>query len=153
MIGYFVVDSFLSSKKDSAGFEVLVNVHSQTFPEIEAQLYLPPYLRKAQCAIAVNSVLFGIIDDVTGIGFGMFGTDNSDFGYYFDSDIVIKKKLNVVKEIESGVDVLADGISLKNHTHSINAAQFSGTIDPATGAASGTISGSTEPPTASPDEE
>jgi hypothetical protein len=43
-------------------------------------------------------------------------------------------------------DVLAGTISLKNHTHPITAATFTGTIDPVTGSATGSISGNTEKP-------
>ena len=127
---------------------------------IQGVLYLPPYLRQAQSNIDVDCIVVGLLDEVTGLGFAVCGLDDADFQYFFDADIKIKKtlavddattlndKLDVSNDISStSGDVKAGSISLKTHTHPINAAQFTGTIDPATGSATGSISGNTEAPT------
>jgi hypothetical protein len=113
----------------------------------ECLLFLPPYLRESTCGIEAGSHVFGIVDDVTGLGVAVYGVDGADFGYYYNADIQIKKSLTVKDDVKStDGDVLAGAISLKNHTHAITASTFTGTIDPTTGAASGTISGNTEIP-------
>ena len=99
------------------------------------------------------------MDEVSGIGCAMMGIGDADFGYFYDADIQVKKKftvdgatalndkLDVTKDITSANgDVKAGSISLKTHTHSITEAQFTGTINPVTGSADGTISGNTQAP-------
>lgn len=118
MIGYFKIKSFIGST-DSAGVKTKVSVVSQMDEGVKAELYLPPYLRQNQCSIAVNSIVYGVVDDTTGIGFAIYG-ENCDFGYYFDADITIKKSLTVTNDITSTTgDVVATTISLKNHIHQI----------------------------------
>lgn len=156
-LGYWIVDGLDGG--DAQGAAHLAKVHSQMNPAIRGTMYLPPYLRPSQCGIAKDSILFGCIDDVTGKGFAMYGEADADFQYFFDADIKIKKTLSVddavdfgktldvTDDISGAADVKAGSISLKNHTHPITAATYTGTIDPATGAAEGTISGNTEAPT------
>lgn len=124
MIGFFKIKS-LSTKKDSAGASILAVVSSQMDENITGDLYLPPYLRQTQSNISVGDVVFGIIDEVTGIGAALCGLDDADFGYFFNADINIKQKLTVNDTIEAtndikstSGDVKAGLISLKDHVHS-----------------------------------
>ena len=88
---------------------------------IHVNLYLPPYLRKSQCNIGIGDVVFGVVDDVTGIGFAVFGEGNADYQYFIDADVMIKKSLTVQKDITSiDGDVVADDISLQDHIHKIS---------------------------------
>lgn len=123
MIGFFKIKS-LSTKKDSAGASILAVVSSQMDENITGDLYLPPYLRQTQSNISVGDVVFGIIDEVAGIGAALCGLDDADFGYFFDADINIKQNLKVNEVIEAtgdikstSGDVKAVNISLKSHSH------------------------------------
>lgn len=117
MIGYFVIDSFIN-KNDSSGFSTMVDVSSKMDMNLKYKLFLPPYLRKAQCAISEGDSVFGVADDNTGLGVALCGFDGSDFGYFFDADINIKKSLTVKDDIKStSGDVKAGTISLKDHWH------------------------------------
>jgi hypothetical protein len=92
----------------------------------------------------MGAALVGLDCDVT-------FTDKNDYHYTktltVDGAVTMKDKLDVTKDIKStSGDVVATTISLKGHTHPITAAQFSGTINPQTGAATGSISGNTEKP-------
>lgn len=125
MIGYFRINRL--GGEDDAGSAISADVSSQMDPGIEGTLYLPPYLRPAQCGIHTGSVVYGVMDDVTGIGVALMGMDDADFGYFFDADIQIKKNLEVAENITSTTgditaqtgDVVATGISLIHHTHPI----------------------------------
>lgn len=118
MIGFFIVKAFIGTT-DSAGAKTKVSVESKMDSGVKAELYLPPYLRQNQCNISVNSIVYGITDDATGIGVAVFG-ENCDFGYFFDADITIRKSLTVTNDIKSTTgDVIATNISLKNHIHQI----------------------------------
>ena len=163
MIGYFIVDSF-SKDKDSQGFETGINVSVKYDMNLKGFLYLPPHLRKSQCDIAIGSEVFGVMDDVTGLGVAMFGV-NCDINfknladYEFsktltvDGATTLKDKLDVTKDITSSTgdikasvgDVKATAVSLKTHTHPATLA-VAGTITPA-GAVEGTATGSTSTPT------
>ena len=170
MIGYFTVLE-LTGDEDVAGFKVQAKVKSQMNENIVGILWLPPHLRQGQSKIGADSTVWGILDEVSGIGCAMMGIGDADFGYFVDADILVKKKLTVdgatalndkldvakkiagsdaieaSKDIQStSGDVKAGTISLKTHTHPISAAQFTGTIDPVTGSATGTISGNTQAP-------
>lgn len=159
MIGYFVIDNFINDN-DGAGFSTKVNVSSAMDMNLKYILFLPPYLRKVSCNISEGDKVFGVADDTSGLGVALCGLDGADFGYFFDTDIQIKQKLTIDKEttinksltVTSDIkstsgDVKAGNISLKNHTHPITVANFSGTIDPTTGAASGQVTGTTDKPT------
>ena len=113
MIGYFIVDGF-TGEKDSAGFDTQINASNRMDMNTKNTLYLPPYLRKSQCNISIGDTVFGIVDDVTGIGCALFGENAADFKYFFDADIEIKRGLNVAD------DVVADDISLVDHIHKIS---------------------------------
>lgn len=146
MIGYFEITEFLDGE-DAAGAPFRARAKGVPDSGKVADLYLPPYLRKTQCGIGAGSRVFGIVDDVSGLGAALFGEDGADFGYYFDADMQIKKGLTVTDDIKStSGDVYAGQISLATHTHPITMAQFTGTIDPTTGAAQGTVSGNTDAP-------
>lgn len=152
MIGFFTIVEFMGDD-DTAGFKVQAKVKSQMNENIIGVLWLPPHLRQGQSNIDVDSTVWGILDEVTGLGCAMMGIGDADFGYFYDADIQVKKKLtvddklDVTKDITSSSgDVKAGSISLKTHTHPITAAQFTGTIDPVTGSAVGTVSGNTQPP-------
>lgn len=125
MIGYFKVTSFTGTK-DAGNADTQANVESCMDNNIKGVLYLPPYLRKTQCNIDIDSIIFGILDDITGIGFACFGQDSADFQYFFDANIDIKKSLTVTDDIYTSSDVLAstgllgEKISLKDHIHNIS---------------------------------
>lgn len=158
MIGFFTIVEFMGDE-DAAGFNVQAKVKSQMNENIIGILWLPPHLRQGQSNIDMDSTVWGIMDEVSGLGCAMIGIGDADFGYFYDADIQVKKKftvdgatalndkLDVTKDItSSNGDVKAGSISLKTHTHPITAAQFTGTIDPVTGSAVGTISGNTQAP-------
>lgn len=118
MIGYFKVKGFDGSDIQNA--KTRISVESEMDSNIQGVLYLPPYLRPNQCDIKLNSSVYGVLDDVTGLGVALFGLDDADFKYFFDADINIKQNLTVTKDIKSvSGDVIADRISLKSHTHRI----------------------------------
>jgi ribonucleotide reductase alpha subunit len=124
MIGYFKIKSL--SDTDSASAYRQATVESTMDSGIEGTLFLPPYLRQNQCTINTGSIVFGVLDDVSGLGVALYGKD-CDFGYFFDADILIKKNLTVTNNITSQTgniqatsgDVVATSISLKNHYHQI----------------------------------
>jgi hypothetical protein len=126
MIGWFTIEKF-ENHNDSAGYATSVIASNNMDMNIKTRLYLPPYLRKSQCSINVGSTVFGIVDDVTGLGMALYGEGTADFGYFFDADITVKKNLTVTKDIDSTTgnikatlgDVKATTISLKTHTHPI----------------------------------
>ena len=126
MIGWFTIEKF-ENHNDSAGYATSVIASNNMDMNIKTRLYLPPYLRKSQCSINVGSTVFGIVDDVTGLGMALYGDGSADFGYFFDADITVKKNLTVTKDIDSTTgnikatlgDVKATTISLKTHTHQI----------------------------------
>lgn len=146
MIGYFEITEFLDGT-DAAGAAFRARAKGVPDSGKVADLYLPPYLRKTQCGIDNGSRVFAIVDDVTGIGAALFGADGADFGYFVNADVEIKKSLTVTDDIKStSGDVLAGQISLSTHTHPITVAQFNGTIDPVSGAATGAVTGNTDAP-------
>lgn len=119
MIGFFIVESF-GGDTDAAGFNTQIKASNKMDMNIKNILFLPPYLRKSQCNINIGDTVFGIVDDVTGLGFAVFGAGEADFQYFFDADVTIKQKLTVKKDIESiDGDVIADDISLQDHVHKI----------------------------------
>lgn len=120
MIGFFVVEAF-AGDNDSAGYKTQIKAANRMDMNIHVNLYLPPYLRKSQCNIGIGDVVFGVVDDVTGIGFAVFGEGNADYQYFVDADVTIKKSLTVQKDITSiDGDVIADDISLQDHVHKIS---------------------------------
>lgn len=168
-LSFFIVEQL--DGEDAQGAAFMAKVKSQMNEAIKGTLYLPPFLRPNQCNIAADSVLFGCLDEVIGKGFAIFGQEDADYQYFLDADLEIQKtltvdgatalkdKLDVTKKItgndtieaskdiqSTSGDVKAGSISLKTHTHPITAAQFTGTIDPVTGSAVGTISGNTQSP-------
>lgn len=119
MIGFFVVEAF-AGDNDSAGYKTQIKAANRMDMNIHVNLYLPPYLRKSQCNIGIGDVVFGVVDDVTGIGFAVFGEGNADYQYFIDADVTVKKSLTVQKGITSiDGDVVADDISLQDHVHKI----------------------------------
>lgn len=119
MIGYFIVHKFIG-EKDSAGFDSKILVASKFDMNIRGELYLPPYLRKSQSNIAVGDTVFGIMDNVTGLGVALHGMNMADFRYFFNADISIGKSLTVTNDITSTAgDVKATTVSLQNHYHPI----------------------------------
>lgn len=171
MIGFFTVIE-LTGDDDAAGFKVQAKVKSQMNENILGIMWLPPHIRQGQSQIDADSTVWGILDEVSGLGCAMMGIGEADFGYFYDADINVKKaltvdgatalkdKLDVTKKItasdaieaskdikSSTGDVVATSISLKNHTHAITASTFTGTINPTTGDVTGTISGNTQKPT------
>lgn len=170
MIGYFIVTEF-TGKDDAAGYKVQAKVKSKMNENILGVLWLPPHIRQGQSNIDVDSIVWGILDEVSGLGCAMMGIDDADFGYFYDADIVIKKKLDVdgsaslkdtlnvtkkatlsdalevSKDITSTTgDVTATTISLKTHTHTIPALTVSGATPLPPAATPVTVAGSTAPP-------
>lgn len=137
MIGFWVVEKF-TGDKDGAGYDTAAWCASKMNDNIKALLYLPPYLRKAQCNIDKDSVLLGIVDDVSGLGVAVYGEGSADFQYFFDADIEVKKTFTVdkstslkdtlsvsktitaIQDIQSTTgDVIATTVNLKTHIHPI----------------------------------
>lgn len=155
--GIFTIDEL--KDKDAGGFERIAIAHNQMDDSMSFELFLTPYLRSSQCKIKERSKVWGIADTVTGMGTALYGFEDADVDYInraeyhytktlvVDGAVTMKDKLDVTKDIKStSGDVVATTISLKGHTHPITATQFSGTINPQTGAATGTISGNTGKP-------
>lgn len=125
MIGFFIVESF-STDKDSQGFETGVHVAVKYDMNLKGFLYLPPHLRKSQCNITVGSEIFGVMDEVSGLGAAMFGV-NCDIDFKNKADYEFTKTLTVVKDITCSTgdikasvgDVKATTVSLKTHYHPI----------------------------------
>ncbi len=142
MIGFFTIVEFMGDE-DAAGFKVQAKVKSQMNESIEGTLYLPPHLRQGQSNIDVDSTVWGIMDEVSGLGCAMMGIGDADFGYFYDADIQVKKKftvdgatalndkldvakkitgsdaINASGDITSNGDVKAGSVSLLKHTHTI----------------------------------
>lgn len=144
-LGFFKVLSF-NDAKDAQGFAVSVDAARAELPEALFTIYLPPFMRQSTSEIKAGSILFCVVDSVIGQGCALYSED-ADFMYKFNADVEIGKSLSVKDDITSqSGDVKAGLISLKNHTHPITASTFTGTIDPVTGAATGTITGNTDKP-------
>lgn len=143
MVGFFTIVEFIGDD-DVAGFKVQAKVKSQMNENIIGFLWLPPYLRQGQSNIDKGSTVWGILDEVTGIGCAMMGIGDADFGYFYDADIQVKKKLDVTKDItSSNGDVKAGSISLKTHTHP---ATLSVSTTGSPTAQTGTATGNTQAP-------
>lgn len=155
MIGFFTVIE-LTGDEDAAGFKVQAKVESQMNENILGILWLPPHLRQGQSNIDVDSTVWGILDEVSGIGCAMMGIGDADFGYFYDADIQVKKKftvdgatalndkLDVTRDItSSNGDVKAGSISLKTHTHP---ATLSVSTTGSPTAQTGTATGNTQAP-------
>ena len=144
-LGWCKVLSFLNAT-DSQGFATTVNACRSEIPGAEFHIFLPPFMRQCTSAISVGSKLYCIVDSVTGQGCALY-SDDADFDYKFDADVEIGKSLSVQDDITAqNGDVKAGLISLKNHTHKITVAEFSGNINPQTGAATGDVTGETDKP-------
>lgn len=149
MVGFFTIVEFIGDD-DVAGFKVQAKVKSQMNENIIGFLWLPPYLRQGQSNIDKGSTVWGILDEVTGLGCAMMGIGDADFGYFYDADIQVKKKLtvddklDVTKDITSSSgDVKAGSISLKTHTHP---ATLSVSTTGSPTAQTGTATGNTQAP-------
>lgn len=118
MLGFFKITGFTGAT-DSAGYRTMASAKSEMDDGIEANLYLPPYLRKAQCGIDAGSIVFAIVDDVSGVGAALAGEGSADFGYFVDADLTVKGDLAVKKGIVADDDVVAGTqfISLTSHWH------------------------------------
>lgn len=110
MIGFFTIDSF-ENPTDSAGFQTRANVSNKMDMNLKGVLYLPPYLRKSQCNISEGDSVFGIIDDVSGLGAAICGIDGSDFQYFFDADIQIKQNISIIGNAAIGGNSTVNGDS------------------------------------------
>ena len=155
MIGFFTIVEFMGDD-DAAGFKVQAKVKSQMNENIIGVLWLPPHLRQGQSNIDVDSTVWGILDEVSGLGCAMMGIGDADFGYFYDADIQVKKKLTVDGEVtfkdkldvtkditSSNGDVKAGSISLKTHTHP---ATLSVSTTGSPTAQTGTATGNTQAP-------
>ena len=166
-LGFFKILEFLNEGKDSQGYQTRVLVESFMVSEWRCILFLPPYLRKVSSPIGVGSVVFCVADSVTGKGCALYSED-ADFAYFWDADVIINKTLTVDKSVKMNVtlDVAKDvnvstgnvkvnigdvhagpkAISLVTHTHAVTALPCL-PPPPAPQAPIGTVSGSTLPPT------
>ena len=166
-LGFFKIVKFLSEGKDTQGYQTRVLAESCMVPEWQCILYLPPYLRKVSSSIDVGSVVFGISDSVIGKGAALYSED-ADFSYFWDADVIINKTLTVNESVKMNdtLDVVKDvtvstgnikanigdvqagakAISLISHTHAVTALPCL-PPPPAPQAPIGTVSGSTLPPT------
>lgn len=165
-LGFFKIVKFLDEGKDAQGYQTRALVESLMVSEWQCILFLPPYLRKACSSIDVGSVVFGIADSVIGKGCALYSED-ADFSYFWDADVVINKTLTVDQSVmmNDTLDVVNDvtvstgnikasvgdvqagskAISLISHTHSVTALPCL-PPPPAPQAPIGTVSGSTLPP-------
>lgn len=109
MIGFFIVDEL--QEKDAQGAPFVARVHSEMNDEIRGALYLPPFMRPNQCNIVGGSKVYGVLDDVTGRGFAIFGTDDADFGYFLDANIQIKQNLSISGDAAIGGNSSVNGDS------------------------------------------
>ena len=166
-LGFFKILKFLDEGMDSQGYQTRVLVESCMVTEWQCILYLPPYLRKVSTSIDVGSVVFGISDSVIGKGCALYSED-ADFDYFWNADVIINKTLTVDKPVTMNdtLDVVNDltvsngditanigdvqagpkAISLVSHTHAVTALPCL-PPPPAPQAPIGTVSGSTLPPT------
>ena len=134
--------------------------------EWQCVLYLPPYLRKVSSSIDAGSIVFGISDSVIGKGCALYSED-ADFSYFWNADVIINKTLTVDKRVKMNdtLDVVKDvtvstgdvkvnigdvqagakAISLVSHTHAVTALPCL-PPPPAPQVPIGTVSGSTLPP-------
>ena len=149
MIGYFKILQLEGS--DAAGSAVTAQVESVMDDGILGTLYLPPYLRPTQCGIAQGSIVWGIMDDTSGIGCALWGQD-CDFDYTVRADLHLTKSLQIDGDTtsQSGSfttttgDVVVQGVSLTKHTHPFTgSATVTGAVSPvgvveASGPATGT---------------
>lgn len=142
---------------DAQGFERVALCQNLMEEGMTSKLYLPPFLRKSECAIAEGSKVWGISDTVSGLGVALYGID-CDCEYWSDADLTFKQTLTVEKattlndkcdvkkditsstgDIKASVgDVVATTVSLKNHVHPVTG-NFTGTVGelPATGSVTG----------------
>ena len=166
-LGFFKIVKFLDEGKDSQGYQTRAIAESCMVSEWQCVLYLPPYLRQVSSSIDVGSIVFGISDSVIGKGCALYSED-ADFSYFWNADVIINKtltvdksvtmndKLNVVKDVTvstgnikaniGDVQAGAKAISLISHTHAVTALPCL-PPPPAPQAPIGTVSGSTLPPT------
>ena len=123
---------------DAQGFERVALCQNLMEEGMTSKLYLPPFLRKSECAIAEGSKVWGISDTVSGLGVALYGID-CDCAYWIDADLNFKQTLTVEKattlndkcDVKKGItsstgdikasvgDVVATTVSLKSHTHQI----------------------------------
>lgn len=166
-LGFFKIIKFLDEGKDAQGYQTRALVESLMVSEWQCILFLPPHMRKVSTSIDVGSVVFGVADSVIGKGAAMYSED-ADFSYFWDADVVINKTLTVNESVTMNdtLDVANDvtvskgnikasvgdvqagskAISLISHTHSVAALPCL-PPPPAPQAPIGTVSGSTLPPT------
>lgn len=171
-LGFFKIVKFLDEGRDSQGYQTRALAESCMVAEWQCVLFLPPYLRKASSSIDVGSIVFGISDSVIGKGCALYSED-ADFSYFWDADVVINKTLTVdgsvtmndtldvvndvtvsTGDVKASVgDVKATTVSLKLHVHPFtgvaNVEGIAGTPPTALPVvAGGTTTGTTNSPSA-----
>lgn len=166
-LGFFKIVEFIDEGKDTQGYQTRVLVESCMVHEWQCILFLPPHMRKVSSSIDVGSIVFGVADSVIGKGAALYSED-ADFSYFWNADVVINKTLTVDKsvmmndtlEVKNDMTVStgnikanigdvqagSKAISLISHTHSVAALPCL-PPPPAPQAPIGTVSGSTLPPT------
>jgi hypothetical protein len=83
---------------DAQGFERVALCQNLMEEGMTSRLYLPPFMRKSECAIAEGSKVWGISDTVSGLGVALYGTD-CDCEYWSDADLNFKQTLTVDKSV------------------------------------------------------
>ena len=166
-LGFFKILKFLDEGKDAQGYQTRAIAESCMVSEWQCVLYLPPYLRKVSSSIDMGSIIFGVADSVIGKGAALYSED-ADFSYFWNADLVINKTLTVEKSVKMNdtLDVVKDvtvstgnikasigdvqagskAISLVSHTHAVAALPCL-PPPPSPQAPIGTVSGSTLSPT------
>lgn len=150
MFGIFTVQK-IQGEIDSNGFYTQILVKSDMNNSIEGELYLPPYLRQAQCGISIGSKVVGYLDDVSGLGCAFVGLGDADFQYRVDSNFSMNGDFSITGDIKdtgtitASTDVVVGAVSLNGHKHEASLT-MAGEATPA-GVVTGWASGSTNAPT------
>lgn len=79
MIGFFILQEVPSDEAP------LVSAYREGNKDIIGRFYFPPLNRKETSGIAKDTRFFGVLDDITGIGAGLFC--EKDFNHKFDYPI------------------------------------------------------------------
>lgn len=130
MIGTFIIKKFKNARE--------VQAVSDMNNDIAVSLYLPPLNRQNTSDIATGDKVFGVVDDVSGVGAVLFAIDH-DFANRFDYDINVKGKITASGDVKSGT------VSVQNHIHAAELT-VEGTAE--AGVVSGAATGNTSAPTA-----
>lgn len=130
MIGTFIIKKFKNARE--------VQAVSDMNNDIAVSLYLPPLNRQNTSDIATGDKVFGVVDDVSGVGAVLFAIDH-DFANRFDYDLAVKGKITASGDVKAGT------VSVQAHIHAAELT-VEGTAE--AGVVSGAATGNTNKPTA-----